>query len=153
MLGPGRYLLGIAELGLLVGFARLGATALRRRLLPGFDGATGALATAVLALALLLWSAELLGALGLFEPIPYLVLSSFLGLAIWRTVGGPWGGPSGEAASRFSPQPRSPTSESSPGEKPSETEGPPHGPQLSTLIALTIATAAVVKFALETKPH
>ena len=40
MLGAGRYLLGVAEIGLLVGFAWLGATAAcRRRLVPDvFEG-------------------------------------------------------------------------------------------------------------------
>ena len=52
---PGRYLLGVAELGLLAGFAWLGAVA---ALAPAsaLRGRAGALATAVLALALLIWS-------------------------------------------------------------------------------------------------
>src|SRR6185312_5884518 len=72
MLGPGRYLLGVAELTVLVGCAWLGASALRSRLLPRLAGAPAQLAAAVLALALLLWVAEFLGTFGLLEAVPYL---------------------------------------------------------------------------------
>ncbi len=73
MLGPGRYLLGVAELALLVGFAWLGAASVRARLLPRLAGVPAQLATAVMALALLIWVAELLGTVGWFKPVPYLV--------------------------------------------------------------------------------
>jgi hypothetical protein len=86
MLGPGRYLLGALEILLLGGFAWLGAGALRRWLLPRFEGAPGYLATAVVALALLIWPAELLGSFGAFQPLPYLLLVAALGLALWRTT-------------------------------------------------------------------
>jgi hypothetical protein len=84
VLGPGRYLLGVAEILLLVGFAGLGGTALRRWLVPRFEGAPALLATAVLALALLIWPAELLGSFGVFEPAAYLLLVAAVGLACWR---------------------------------------------------------------------
>ena len=61
MLDLGAYLLGTVALALLATSAWLGATAVRRRLLPEFDGAPAHLATSVLALALLIWVAELLG--------------------------------------------------------------------------------------------
>jgi hypothetical protein len=153
MLGPGRYLLGVAELGLLVGFAWLGAAALRRRLVSELDGAPAFLATTVLALFILLATAELLGSFGLFAPLPYFIAVAVMGLGLWSRVGGGWGRPSGAAASSFSPQRRSRTATNSPGEKPSKTEGRPHPPSLSTLVALLIAAIAVVRFALETKPH
>ena len=51
MLSAGRYLLGAVDLALLIGFAWLGATAVRRRLVPDLDGAAAPLATAVLAIA------------------------------------------------------------------------------------------------------
>jgi len=84
MLGPGQYLLGVAEILLLIGFAWLGGTALRRLLLPRFEGAPALLATGVLALALLIWPAEILGAFGAFEAAPYLVLVAIVGLLLWR---------------------------------------------------------------------
>ncbi len=82
MLGPGRYLLGVAELALLVGFAWLGAARLRRRLLPEFRGAPACLAAGVIGLALLIWVAVLLGTVSLLEPLPYLVGVAAVGLGL-----------------------------------------------------------------------
>src|ERR1700733_12862349 len=82
MLGPGRYLLGVAEVALLIGFAWLGASALRARPLPRFSGAPAQLASAVLALALLLWTAELLGTIGLLKALPYLLCVAVVGLVL-----------------------------------------------------------------------
>lgn len=153
MLDLPRYLLGVAEIFLLVGFAWFGAMALRQRLLPDFRGVPAHLATSVLALAILLWTGELLGSFGLFEPLPYLALVATVGAGLWLGVEGGVGGPSGAAASRFSPHRLSRTAASSSGEKPSKTEGPPTPPTAAHFIALTIAAIAVVKFGLETKPH
>ncbi|HEV2789863.1 MAG TPA: hypothetical protein VGV69_01015, partial [Solirubrobacterales bacterium] len=74
MLGPGRYLLGTTEILLLASFAWLGGAALRSWLLPRFKGAPAHLATSVLALALLIWAAELLGTVSWLDPLPYLLL-------------------------------------------------------------------------------
>jgi hypothetical protein len=90
MLGPGRYLLGVVELAALVGFAWLGASRLRSRLLPRFEGAPAHLATGALALAVLIWAAEALGTISLFKPAPYvlLVLAIGLGLRLCVSPGG-----------------------------------------------------------------
>jgi hypothetical protein len=82
MLGPGRYLLGVVELALLVGFAWLGAARVRGRLLPEFRGAPAYLATSVIGLALLIWVAEVLGTVSLFEPVPYLLAVLVVGLGL-----------------------------------------------------------------------
>src|SRR3954447_849280 len=132
MLGPGRYLLGVLEILLLGEFAWLGGTALRRWLLPRFEGAPAHLATAVLALALLIWPAELLGSFSAFDPVPYLLLVGLVGLLLWK----------------FAPRP------------PERGESHPHlqvrvrlpslrrdGRDWMTLIALLIAAIAVVHFA------
>jgi hypothetical protein len=84
MLALGPYLWGVLGILLLGGFAWLGGTALRRWLLPRFAGAPAALAASVLALALLIWSAELLGSLGVFEPVPYLLLAALGGSLLWK---------------------------------------------------------------------
>jgi hypothetical protein len=86
MLGPGRYLLGVAEIALLLGFAWLGATRLRARLLLRLGGAPAHLATAVLALAILILVAELLGSFGWLEPVPYLVLVALTGGGLWWSL-------------------------------------------------------------------
>jgi hypothetical protein len=82
VLGPGRYLLGAVELIWLVGFAWLGASQLRRRLLGELSGEAAFLASAVVALALLIWVAEILGTVSLFKPVPYLAGVALLGLAL-----------------------------------------------------------------------
>lgn len=87
MLGPGRYLLGVVELVLLVGAAWLGAVRVRERLLPSFAGVPAQLATSVIAAALLIWCAVILGTVSLFEPVPYLVVVVVVGLGLWRFVG------------------------------------------------------------------
>ncbi len=150
MLGVGRYLLGVVDLTLIIAFAWLGAAAVRQRVAPKLDGATAALATAVLALAGLLWTAELLGSFGWFTAVPYIAVVIALGAGLRLALRGPWGGPSDAAASRFS---HSQLGESRPlkGEKPSKTEGPPHGPSLASLIALAIAAIALTHFAIGAK--
>ena len=64
MLSAGAYLAGAAELAILLAGAVAAGAALRGRLLPGFSGPPGWLATAVLALATLIWVGELLGTVG-----------------------------------------------------------------------------------------
>src|ERR1044072_1401926 len=88
MLDLPRYLLGVMEILLLAGFATLGASALRTRLLPSFAGPPAHLATVVLALALLIWAAEILGSFGLFTPLSYLLAGGLAGLGLRRGVGG-----------------------------------------------------------------
>src|ERR1044072_1051787 len=153
MLDLSRYLLGVAEILLLTGFATLAAATLRRRLLPDFTGGPALLATAVLALALLIWTAELLGSFGLFQPLPYLAAVTAVGLGGSRAVGGERGCLSRAAASCFSPRRLSRQPQATPGEKPSKREGHPRSPASPlTLIALAIAALAVLKFGLEGKP-
>ncbi|MGE5281725.1 MAG: hypothetical protein ACM3N0_05275, partial [Chloroflexota bacterium] len=92
MLGPGRYLLGVVELFLLGGFAWIGAAAIRRRFVSELDELTAQLATSVIAIALLLLVAEVLGSFRLFEPIPYLLAVIGVGLGLRWGVGGRAGG-------------------------------------------------------------
>jgi hypothetical protein len=157
MLDLPRYLLGVAELLLLGGFAWLGASALRARLLPSFAGPPAILATGVLALALVVWVAELLGTLGWFDAVPYLMGVVVVGAGLRLGVGGGWGCPSRAAASSFSPHKLPRPAEGSPGEKPSKREGYPHPPsrggspgaagRSTAPIALAVAAIAVVHFA------
>ncbi|HEX6666752.1 MAG TPA: hypothetical protein VF081_09180 [Solirubrobacterales bacterium] len=141
MLGPGRYLLGVGELVLLVSSAWLGATALRSSLLPRFTGAPGYLATLVLALALLIWVAELLGTFGLLKPLPYLLgvlaiaVSSLLLIRGWREERGV----ESENLARRPPSPR--------GRTPGSTSG------LAAALALAIAAVALFHFAWDAKPQ
>jgi hypothetical protein len=121
VLGPGRYLLGILEILLLGGFAWLGGSSARRWLLPRFEGAPAGLASGVMALALLVWGAELLGSFGVFDPLSYLLLVALAGLGLWK----------------FLPQPPRPAG------------GPAAAREdaFATAVALLVAAAALIHFA------
>jgi hypothetical protein len=152
MLDLPRYLLGAAEIALLAGFAGLGGRSLRVRLLPSFQGAPAHLASVVLALALLIWTAEILGSFGLFEPIPYLASVVIVGLGLWLSVGGGRGCPSRLLG--FSPRSFAAVRGGVWGEKEDAAarEGHPRPPlRAATLVALTIAMLALVKFGVEVR--
>jgi hypothetical protein len=142
MLGPGRYLLGAAEVALLVGFAWLGAARLRSRLLPRFAGAPAHLVTALIALALLIWVAEILGTVSLFKAAPYLVAMVAVGLAL-RLIVPPAGGGGAGVPRRAEGRP-------APG---TVGEVAPRGPAAGvggpwiTAITILIAAVAVIHFA------
>src|SRR3954463_5220378 len=84
MLGPGRYLLGGLEILLLGGVACVGGGGPGRWAVPPCEGGPAGLATALIALALLIWPAELLGSFGAFKPVPYLLLVGLIGLLLWH---------------------------------------------------------------------
>jgi hypothetical protein len=147
MLSAGRYLLGVAEIGLIVGFAWLGAASVRRRLVSELDGLAASLATVVMAIAGLLWIAELLGTFGWFKAGPYLVVVAVAGLGLRLLVRGPRGGPS--VLLDFSPGEPVAVREGRQGEKEDAAapEGPPRGPSPAAVVALVIAVVAIVHFA------
>ena len=97
--GPGRYLLGLVALALLAGALGFAAVRLRRRFLPALAGAPCALATTVIALALLTALMELLGTLDGFSLLP-LTLAALVGAAAvaWRFPTAPGAGPGGRTA-------------------------------------------------------
>ncbi len=139
MLDLTHYLLGVVQILALAGFATLGASALRGRLLPDFQGAPAHLATAVLALALLLWSSELLGTFGQLTAAGLPILMAAVGVGTWtllRRVARSEGG-------RGRPRPQRP---------PHSATGPAgRRSMVLTATALLIAALAVVKFAAEVK--
>ena len=80
-LGAGEYLLGAAELGLIVAALAFAAVRLRRFALPGFSGPPAWIADVVGALALATLLAELLGTFGAFTEIGYILGAVVIGLA------------------------------------------------------------------------
>lgn len=144
MLDLPRYLLGVAELLLLAGFAGLGAHSLRVRLLPGWSGPPGWLATGVLASAMLILVAEVLGSFGLFEAGVYLVGVAIVGAGLWLGVGGGGGGP---------PPPPEATLGRNATDTPgmNATDGAAPIPRWATAVALAIAAVAVVHFAVDVR--
>jgi hypothetical protein len=144
MLGPGRYLLGVADLALLLGFAWLGASRVRSRLLPSFEGAPAHLATSVLAATLLIWAAELLGTVSLFKPVPYAAAVVVFGLALRLLIAAPVAPSAGGAGGEVPRTNTSPAGASPPA--PGPAAGAP-GPSWPTALALLIAVIAVIHFA------
>ena len=132
---------------MLVGFAWLGATSVRKRLVPGLTGPTAGLATGLLAIAGLLWIAEVLGSFGWFEVGPYLAVVVVAGAGLRLVAEGPWGRPS--VLLGFSPDESGAVRERTRGEKEDAAapEGRPHGPSPAAVVALAIAAVAVVHFA------
>src|SRR6185436_2956141 len=115
---------GVVEVFVLVGFAWLGATAVRKRFVSELDGLTAQLATSVIAVALMLLTAESLGTFGLFEAMPYLLAVVVVGLGLRLAIGG------GRGAA---------------------PDGSPCRPSLAGLVALLIAVVAVIHFVLGVK--
>lgn len=132
MLGLGAYLLGVLEILLLGGFAGLGGRTLRRWLLPDFEGAPAHLASAVVALSLLIWPAELLGSFKAFDPLSYLLLVAVVGLGCWKLA--PRRQERGESDLTQQVEVRLPSLRRD-------------GRDWMTLIALLIAVVAVIHFA------
>ncbi|MFN8159655.1 MAG: hypothetical protein U0R52_01230 [Solirubrobacterales bacterium] len=101
MLSTSRYLLGVFEVLALAGTSVLGATSVRARLLGGWSGPPAWLAVAVLALALVLGAAELLGLFGALRPLPLLVVVAAAGvcLRVWLGTGESGAGPAAQPGS------------------------------------------------------
>jgi hypothetical protein len=136
MLGPGRYLLGVVEVLLWVGLAGVAGWRLRSWLLPRLRGAAAGLATALIAVAILIWCAEVLGSFGFWEPVPYLVLLGAVALGAWMWAPRPAGGRSS------APQPASAGAD----DLPPAGGGVPWGSAV-TWVALLIAVVATIHFA------
>ncbi len=140
MLDLGRYLLGVLEVALLLGSALLGGLALRSWLLPKLEGAAALLATAVLSLALLIWSAELLGSFGAFQPVPYLLLVVAVGVCLCAFL-------PRVASWRGSPAARSRVQRRAPWGMPRRQDPRAGALFVPDLIAMAIAVVAIVHFA------
>lgn len=81
MVDLGSYLLGAAQLALVVLPIAFSAYRLRQRLLPTWSGAPARLVEAITSIALLIWLSELLGTFGLFYAGTLVAASVLLGLA------------------------------------------------------------------------
>jgi hypothetical protein len=94
MVDLGSYLLGVAQLALVVGPLAFSAYKLRQRLLPTWEGAPARLVESIVFVALLIWISELLGAVGLFYAGSLVTASILIGVAAWfLPAGGAGGGP------------------------------------------------------------
>jgi hypothetical protein len=84
----GSYLLGVAQLALVLVPIGFSAFRLRQRLLPAWVGAPARLVESIVAVALLIWLSELLGTFGLFYPGTLIVTSVLLALVLRFLPGG-----------------------------------------------------------------
>ena len=83
-----RYVLGILSLAITIGAVATTALALRRRLLPAWDGAPARLSEIVLGLAVMTAILELLGTVGLFRLVPIVLASvATAAVTVWATRG------------------------------------------------------------------
>ena len=84
-MSTGRYLLGAAELAVIVTALGVGAYHLRALLAPAWTGALARLAEIVIGISMLILVSELLGVLGLFKEVPLLIgfVAVGLGVTFW----------------------------------------------------------------------
>ncbi|HEX6602791.1 MAG TPA: hypothetical protein VF030_09140, partial [Solirubrobacterales bacterium] len=99
MVDLGSYLLGVAQLVLVVGPLAFSAYRLRQRLLPTWTGAPARLVESIAAVALLIWISEILGTFGLFYAGALIAVSVFVAaLLAFLPGGGAVGGTTPEEA-------------------------------------------------------
>jgi hypothetical protein len=91
LLSPGSYLLGAAELAVVALSLGFSAFRLRRRLLPGWEGAPARLVEIVVGVALLTWISEILGTFTLFYAGALVGVCFLLALAMALWPAGPVG--------------------------------------------------------------
>ena len=141
MVDLGDYLLGVAQLALVVGPIAVSAYWLRRKLLPTWDGAPARLVESITGIALLIWFSELLGLFGLLYAGTLIVASLLLALGIRCLPGG--GADRGD-------HPEQPLQRRDGG--PRSATGPA-GPAtlVSSLVMLAVIAATVFSYAVTTK--
>ena len=82
-----RYVLGVVSLAVILGSLGLAAVTLRRLYFPDWTGALARLAEAVIALATLITTLQLLGAVGLFRLLPIVIAALLIGAAVGWAAG------------------------------------------------------------------
>jgi hypothetical protein len=88
LVSAGSYLVGAVQLALVLGPICFTAWRLRQKLLPTWAGAPARLVESVVAVALLIWLSEILGAVGLFYAGALVAASLLLSLGSWLLLGG-----------------------------------------------------------------
>jgi len=88
MVDLGGYLLGVAQLALVVVPLASSSYKLRQRLLPAWEGAPARLVESIVGVALVIWLSEILGTFGLFYAGTLIAASLLLGLSLTFLPGG-----------------------------------------------------------------
>jgi hypothetical protein len=138
MVSAGSYLLGALQLALVVVPLVFSAYCLRRRLLPGWNGAPARLVESVTFVALLIWISEILGTVGLFYAGTLIVAALLVAgtVALW---------PAGPAAAGDPPSPAT-TQETVP-----PTTSPTGESWVALLVMAAVIGIAVFTWAVTTK--
>jgi hypothetical protein len=88
MVDLGGYLLGVAQLALVVVPVAFSTYKLRQRVLPTWEGAPARLVESIVGIAIVIWLSEALGTFGLFYAGTLIAASVLLGLLVWFLPGG-----------------------------------------------------------------
>ncbi|HYH52651.1 MAG TPA: hypothetical protein VD761_00835 [Solirubrobacterales bacterium] len=137
MVNLGSYLLGVAQLALVVVPLGFSAYRLRRRLLPGWEGAPARLVESIVFVALLIWLSEVLGAVGLFYAGALIAAALLVAgtMVLW---------PAGPVAAGDPPPPA--RQEGVP-----PTAPPTGGASWATLVMVAVIAATVFDYAVSTQ--
>jgi hypothetical protein len=141
MVDLGSYLLGALQLALVVVPVGFSAFRLRRRLLPGWEGAPARLVETIVGVALVIWISEVLGTFGLFYAGALIAVALLVAgtVAFW---------PAGPVTAGDPPP--LPVAEASSGGVP-PTVPPTGGGLVQALVALAVVAATVFSYAVTTK--
>ena len=137
MVDLGGYLLGVAQLALVVVPIGFSAYRLRGRLLPGWEGAPARLVESIVGVAIVIWLSEILGTFGLFHAGALIVAALLVAgtVAFWPagpvTAGDPPSLPVAKASSGMVPPTVPPTGESAPVDDPPPAEEEEAEPETS----------------------
>src|SRR4051794_30039022 len=146
MLSLGSYLLGAAELAVLAASLGFSAYRLRGRFLAAWEGAPARLVEIVVAVALLLWISELLGAVGLFHAGAVLAASVLTAVAMVLWPAGPVAASSPEGAAQAAALARPTVPGAGRARAPRRRPAParPSGERLWRLLVMVAVVAVVV---------
>jgi hypothetical protein len=149
MVSLGSYLLGAAELTLIVLSLAFSAFRLRRRLLPNWTGSPARLVETILAVALLIWLAELLGTASLLYPgllVALCLTLTSLAYLTTRSQSAPLAGGVGAGVPRGAQDAQHPSTVGD-----AATTGPASRDALSLVVMFGVIAVVVFHWAVTTK--
>ena len=151
MTSLGSYLLGVAQLAVVVFAVGFSAYRLRQRLLPGWDGAPARLIESIVAVALVIWLSQILGTFGLFYAGALIVASILLATGVHlltRRALSQNASPGGGAVGGAAPEEALATGR---GGGPPAATGPAGQSALSLAVMAMVIAATVFSYSVTTK--
>lgn len=151
MTSLGSYLLGVAQLAVVVFAVGFSAYRLRQRLLPGWEGAPARLIESIVAVALVIWLSQILGTFGLFYAGALIVASILLATGVHlltRRALSQNASPGGGAVGGAAPEEALATGR---GGGPPAATGPAGQSALSLAVMAMVIAATVFSYSVTTK--